>query len=79
MGLLLWARRPGVIDRLLHGRAHSSNDEQCRAGSSRRKLNTDLQLIVLSASHYGRQEFDIILLNLIIAVCAEELQLLPGL
>jgi len=52
-GLLLWARREGDIDRLLHGSrrpaatAHSSiavssKGEQCHVSSRRRKLNTDL-------------------------------------
>ena len=39
-GLLLWARRAGDSDRLLHGRAHSSKCEQCHVVISRRKLNT---------------------------------------
>jgi len=38
-GLLLWARRPGDIDRLLHGRRSAANCEQCRPVSWRRRLN----------------------------------------
>ena len=49
-GLLLRARRPGDIDRLLHGlraggqqqRRRSSKCGQCHVVSQRRKLNTDL-------------------------------------
>ena len=53
-GLLLWARRPGDIDRLLHGRraggqqqprrstAHSSECGQYHVVSICRKLNTEL-------------------------------------
>ena len=48
-GLLLWTRRPGDIDRLLHGRRaggqqqprRSSKCGQCHVVSWRRKLNTD--------------------------------------
>ena len=54
-GLLLWARRVGDIDRLLHGQHHSSMEPQHGAQQqmrvvpcSCRKLDTDLFVLVES-------------------------------
>ena len=66
VGLLLWARRAGDIDRLMHGRcpvataqhAHcstalSSECEQCHVHSRRRKLNANLLIQLTSKRQHS--------------------------